>query len=599
MSEKKYPFSKVLMRIIPLHFRSNPWMNVFFILLGFLNALIFTGGVIATKNLFDTIASAVDGQLSFIDCFIPLLLMASAIFGNQILECVFFLLSQAIWDRSVGALRLLQQRKISRLDPILFEQTQFLDDLTKGKEGAPAIPGFVSVIFEVMSNQLMYFIMIGAYLFWLKPLLVVALLISFVPALLSQIIRAKVYTRLEEESAPIRRENEYYEKAMTDREYFKETRILGAFSYFYKLFADTLSHLSVKMWRADRRMALLELAMDTTTFAGMAVSSYLLFSALMAGEISVGAFAAIFATLGDIFNTMWWVMVHEFGQINQDIGKVTNFVKLLDLPELSGSEATPDFTQGIVADNVSFTYPDRDEPAVRNLTLRIADGETIAIVGENGAGKSTLVRLLAGLYRPSDGTVHIGGMDTSSASAHSIYQATSGVFQRYQRYKMTMADNVSLSNKYDSDLPDLSKIDVVLKDAGAEFDASVGEDTMLSPEFGGIDLSGGQWQRLAIARGLYRSHAFILLDEPTAAIDPIEETRIYTQFKKLAADKCAVVVTHRLGSARLANRILVMEAGEIVDEGTHEELMSRPGKYKDMWAVQAKWYERPVEMKDS
>ena len=592
MSEKKYSFYKILLRIIPLHFKSAPWMNVFFLVLGFLNALIYTGGVIATKYLFDTIASVVGGQLGFVDCLLPLVLMAGAIFGSQILECIFFLLSQAVWDKSVCNLRLLQQRKLSRIDPVLFEHTAFLDDLTKGKDGAPAIPQFVAVIFEVFSNQFMYFVMIGAYLFQLKPVLIVALLLSFVPALLSQMIRAKVYTKLEEESAPLKRENEYYERAITNREYFKETRILGAFSYFYKLFSGTLSHLSVKMWRADRRMALLELLMDTTTYVGMAVSAYLLFSALMAGEISVGAFAAVFATLGDIFQTMWWVMVREIGHINKDIGKVTNFVKMMDLPEMGGVEGVPDFSKGIVAENISFTYPDREEPAVRNLSLRIADGETVAVVGENGAGKSTLVRLLAGLYRPTEGCVTVGGLDTASTAPQSLFGATSGVFQRYQRYKMTLADNVSLSDKVNSEEPDLPRIDGVLEDAGAEFDGSVGVATMLSPEFGGVDLSGGQWQRLAIARGLYRANGFILLDEPTAAIDPIEETRIYTQFRKLAANKCAVVVTHRLGSARLANRILVMDAGEIVDEGTHEELMSRPGKYKDMWAVQAKWYER-------
>ena len=132
----------------------------------------------------------------------------------------------------------------------------------------------------------------------------------------------------------------------------------------------------------------------------------------------------------------------------------------------------------------------------------------------------------------------------------------------------------------------------VLKEADAELDVNF--DAMLSPEFDGIDLSGGQWQRLAIARGLYRANGFIVLDEPTSAIDPIEETKIYTQFERLAEGKCAVVVTHRLGSAKLAHRIVVMDGGRIVDIGTHDELLSRPGKYADMWEAQAKWYEREL-----
>ena len=154
---------------------------------------------------------------------------------------------------------------------------------------------------------------------------------------------------------------------------------------------------------------------------------------------------------------------------------------------------------------------------------------------------------------------------------------------------MTLGENVAISNI--STKADPVQIDTALREAGVKM-GSVRLDDMLSPEFNGIDLSGGQWQRVAIARGLYRVNGFIVLDEPTSAIDPIEETQIYMQFQRLAEGKCAIVVTHRLGSAKLAHRVVVVDAGEIVDIGTHEELLSRPGKYADMWAAQAQWYER-------
>ena len=247
---------------------------------------------------------------------------------------------------------------------------------------------------------------------------------------------------------------------------------------------------------------------------------------------------------------------------------------------------------GIVAENISFTYPGKDEPAVKNISLTINAGETIAIVGANGAGKSTLVRLLTGIYRPKEGKVIIGGLDTAKTAPSSLYQNTSGIFQKYQRYKMTLAENVAISDT--AHPPEVSKMAAALKESGFEAyeNGTVKFDHMLAPEFDGIDLSGGQWQRLAIARGLYRANGFIVLDEPTAAIDPIEETRIYKQFQDLAHGKCAMVVTHRLGSAKLAHRIIVMDGGEIVGTGTHEELLAAPGKYADMWAAQAQWYER-------
>ena len=159
---------------------------------------------------------------------------------------------------------------------------------------------------------------------------------------------------------------------------------------------------------------------------------------------------------------------------------------------------------------------------------------------------------------------------------------------------MTLKENVILSVPQElTGSVDDKRIKRVLEEAGFNQD-DIELETMLSPEYGGIDISGGQWQRLAIARGLYRDHEFIVLDEPTAAIDPVEETKIYLKFLEMAKNKCAIIVTHRLGSARLADRIVVMDNGEIVDIGTHEELLSRPGKYADMYISQAKWYERGI-----
>jgi ATP-binding cassette subfamily B protein len=319
----------------------------------------------------------------------------------------------------------------------------------------------------------------------------------------------------------------------------------------------------------------------------MAGASYMLFTATMAGEITIGAFAAVFAAINGLFYRMQSIL-ERLSSMNQDVGKVINIIRMLDMPEVSGTDGIPDFSLGISADNVSFTYPQRDYPAVKNVSVNIAQGETIAIVGENGAGKSTLVRLLTGIYRPSDGQVRIGGLDTNTTTPISLYNGISGVFQKHQRYKMTLSENVTVSDV--NKKIDANKIEASLKDAEAEFNIS--HDTMLSPEFDGIDLSGGQWQRLAIARGLYRINDFIVLDEPTAAIDPIEETRVFKQFQRLAKNKCAVIVTHRLGSAKLANRIIVMDYGEIIDTGTHDELLSKKGKYADMWSAQAQWYER-------
>ena len=597
--EKKYSFFKTLRRIIPIQFMSTPWHSTFCCFISIFHAISFAITVPATQYLFDTISNAAAGNATFMDCLIPLIILACITFANQILNGVSnFYAIAVLFPKSSGKLMTILQKKIQRIDPARFEDTDFLDDLNKAREAAGiwAIPMHVSTIFIIVFFYGVYFASIGTYLFSLKPLLLITLLIAFIPAMCAQIVKAKVFTKLEEESAPLRREFEYYQRTMCDREYFKETRLLGAFTFFHKLFSDTMRLLTRKTWRAERKTALLELALSTATFAGMAIATYMLFAATMAGEITVGAFAAVYAALGAVFYIMKEIIEMHIGNMNREIGKVVNYVKVLDLPERTGTDGTVDYKKGVIAEKISFTYPGREEPAVQNLSIEIKEGETIAIVGENGAGKSTLVRLLTGIYHPSEGKVKVGGLDTTKTSVASLYQYTSGVFQKYQRYKMTLGENVTISSiKTGVTLSDeITDIDSALEEAHFETD-DIEHDTMLSPEYDGIDLSGGQWQRLAIARGLYRKNDFIVLDEPTAAIDPIEETRVYTQFQKLAEGKCAVIVTHRLGSAKLANRIIVMDAGEIIDSGTHDELISRKGKYAEMWSAQAQWYERDPE----
>jgi len=580
---------KMIYRAVPIRLKATPVLSITEMFLGTIHALLWTASVIVTKNLFDTVILATQGQADFWDCVTMILVLAAVTFGQQIMNGLCNFMYTVADQKSANYIRTLLQRKLQKIDPARFEDTEFLDDLNKAREGVKALPSFCDIILIGLLFYGVYFASIGWYLASLKPILLITLMLAFIPALLAQIVRAKVFTKLEKQSAPLRREHEYYQKAMCDREYFKETRILGAYKFFHKLFSDTLSALSRKTWKAERKTALLQLMLTTISFAGMAVASYLLFAATMAGEITIGSFAAVFAAIGNIFYIMHEVINYHIGNMNKDIGKVKNFISMLDMPERTGAPGTLDFSQGITAEGISFTYHGRDEPAVNNVSLSIADGETIAIVGENGAGKSTLVRLLTGVYRPSAGRVTVGGLDTSETAPVSVFNGISGVFQKYQRYKMVLGENVSISDT--QRVPEDEKIELALNEAGVERE-DIDFDTMLSPEFDGIDLSGGQWQRLAIARGLYRKSVFIVLDEPTAAIDPIEETRVYTQFQKLAEGKCAVIVTHRLGSAKLAHRIVVMENGEITDIGTHDELLSRKGKYADMWSAQAKWYER-------
>jgi len=227
------------------------------------------------------------------------------------------------------------------------------------------------------------------------------------------------------------------------------------------------------------------------------------------------------------------------------------------------------------------------------VSFDIKPKETVAIVGENGSGKSTLIKLITGYYKPSEGEVKLNGNDTRDTSFPSVAKRLSAVFQRYPHYAMTLRENLAIG--------DISKepTDEALRKACAMSGFSPEEkwlpngfDTMLSREFDdGVGLSGGQIQRIAIARAFYRNSSIIILDEPTAAIDPIEEARIYGRFAELSKDRTSFIVTHRLASVKIADRIIMMKEGKAVEMGTHDELMALDGEYKRMYDSQRQWYE--------
>lgn len=243
----------------------------------------------------------------------------------------------------------------------------------------------------------------------------------------------------------------------------------------------------------------------------------------------------------------------------------------------------------IEARDVSFSYPASPTPVIDDVSLAFAPGEHIAIVGENGAGKSTLVRLLTGLYLPTSGTVLQDGIDTRSSDSFALRSDIGAVFQDYVAWQMPLRDNVAFGTDGADDQPIL----VALDQSGlGELAASLNEglDTWLGREFGERDLSGGQWQRVALARAFYRNARFLVMDEPTAALDPLAEQRLFERFGELAAGRTAMTISHRLGPARFADRIIVMDHGRIVETGTHDALMTARGRYASMFEAQAGWY---------
>ncbi|MCL1936279.1 MAG: ABC transporter ATP-binding protein/permease [Defluviitaleaceae bacterium] len=586
-SNLRYSIPFIIYRVCMGYIKTSKWLAVLEHFVTILGALSITMGIISTRYLFDSIVSASIGYLGFWQVSIALGIMVSIIILQQILNTTQNYLLGYNSYKNVGIFMSELMLKLSRISAKNFEDVKFLDNIDKTKICIEyeSLGYFSSNSLRIFTYYLVFFISISIYLFTLSPSLIFIILISFIPAILGQLLQVKIFSNLHNELAPLRRKFDYYSKTIVSRQFFKETRMLGAYSFFHSLFIDTLMLLTKKTWKVEVKAIKFKLLLNISSFIGFGVSIFILFNATITGDISVGAFAAILAALSQIFSLMNEVINEHISNGSEILGQIINYYRIMDMEEVDGENEVPDFTKGIVAKNISFTYPNSENKSISNVSLKINNGETIAIVGENGAGKSTLVKLLIGLYIPDSGTVEIGGLDTKKIHPNSIFKNTSAVFQNYQRYKMTLSENVMISDT--SEKLNENKINSVLQESG--FNDNITLNTMLSTEFGGIDLSGGQWQRVAIARGLYRINEFIVLDEPTSAIDPIEEERIYNQFKAITTNKCAIIVTHRLGSVKLADRIIVVDSGKIVDIGTHNELLSHSNKYSDMWNAQSKW----------
>ena len=226
--------------------------------------------------------------------------------------------------------------------------------------------------------------------------------------------------------------------------------------------------------------------------------------------------------------------------------------------------------------------PGTEKKALEDISFTVKKGERIAIVGTNGSGKSTLVKLLCGIYECTDGEVKVNGKNIKAYSRQALYSKFTAVFQNFGKYALTRDENIILAEKEEE-----TKLSDILNSDGMESLHKIPQNEVLSREFGGMDISGGQWQRIAIARARYRDGEVYLLDEPTSAIDPNEELTFYQLFMQMMQGKTAVIVTHRMGAARLAEKILVMQEGRLCAFGTHEQLYRTCGEYQKLWDAQA------------
>lgn len=589
----------IILKSVGVVCRAAPACVLCYAVTSLLYGLSFGFLTLLKQILFDSVAQDVVIGKRMDAAILPLILFALGTLANQILNGLSNFLYHPFMADVSKHLTFKINRKMNLIDAELFENSEVLDDINKAEKGKDHMARTVLTVITILCYYIPYFIFMCVYLSGLKPEFIMMLGILFLPVVVTHVVRMNIYASLEDQSAVHRRKADYYEACLTEREYLKETRVLGGTSYFLSKFRQAIREMNRLQWKADVKANLVELGMKILTLMSYGVVLLMLVDALLMGQITVGAFGAVFTSISLMFELMEEIIYFHVGSIAGNVGSIRNYFRFMMLPERdavceeSSTEAEQTEHGDIRLEHVSYRYPLMKKDAVADLNFTIKKGETIAVVGENGSGKSTLVRLITGMYHPVSGTVFHGNADISKMPKSRLIRGMTVVFQKYQRYQMKLADNITISQMGEG--LDQERMRQAATAAGLNVNGgtfSDGYQSMLSREFGGIDLSGGQWQRVAIARGFFRRHELLILDEPTAAIDPVEETRLYQTFAEAAKDKTAVFVTHRMGTVRYADRIIVMENGRIAASGPHHRLLDSCKSYKKLWDAQAQYYKK-------
>ena len=395
------------------------------------------------------------------------------------------------------------------------------------------------------------------------------------------------------------RERDYLVRQSDNPANGKDVRLYRMESWFMDSLHTAFQRLWVYRRKRERRRRL-GLVSDTLFLALRDILAYtVLVSAFLSGEMDAAGFTFSLGVLSTL--TMW---LSEFIQTHDNLlyysigfNHFRNFMDREDPVHESG-DAKADAVRRpprVELRDVTFTYPEAKTPAIDHLSLTLEPGEKVALVGLNGAGKTTLVKLLSGLYRPDSGEILIDGVPAEQFDPKAYWELVGTVFQDVSLLPFTIGENVAGREQYDRDRVWDALDKAGLREAVGALPKGLDASLTQQMEKDGVDLSGGQRQRLAFARALLKDAPLLILDEPTAALDPLAEADLYRRYAQETADKTSVFISHRLGSTQFCRRVVYMEGGRITEMGSHQELLARGGAYAKLFEVQSSWYKDKKE----
>ena len=510
---------------------------------------------------------------------------------GRVVSLIDSLLSERVSNAS--SIRLMQHA--AKLDLEDFEDAEFQDQLERARRQTSGRMTLMGQLFS-QAQDIVTVVSFAAGLIIYAPWLIVLLLLALVPAFLGEAhFNAQSYS-LDYARTPERRELDYVRQTAASVETAKEVKIFGLNTFLI----DRYVRLATDFYAANRRLALRRASWGGLFTAMGTIGYYLAYAYIVWRTLTGGFSIGDLTFLAGSFRRLRTLLEGLLASFSSTAGQALYLDDLFSFFEVKPEILSPDdprpfpqpIRQGFVFEDVGFRYPGAERWAVRHLSFTLNAGEVVALVGENGAGKTTLVKLLTRLYDPDEGRILLDGHDLREYDLDALRGNMGVIFQDFVRYNLSAADNIAVGRIEARD--DRARIERAASRSQADeviAKLPAGYEQMIGKRFrNGVELSGGEWQKIAIARAYMREAEVLILDEPTAALDARSEYEVFRRFKELSHGKTAILISHRFSSVRMADRILVLADGKVEAAGTHEELVSRPGRYAELFELQAAGY---------
>jgi ATP-binding cassette subfamily B protein len=483
----------------------------------------------------------------------------------------------------------------SRLDLASYEDPAFYDKLERARVQATDRIAMIHAMGAIL-QQAVIAVTLAAGVFVFSPWLLLLLIVCLVPAFLGESHFAFLGYSLNFSQTPVRRQMDYLRVLGASKESAKELKLFGLSPFLTGRYADLSNRIYSQNVALARRRLWAGTALSLLSSGGYyGAYAYIVYRAV-SGDLTVGsltflagAIAGASANIQTIFST--------FSSIADQALFLTDLVDFFAVKPRVRSKpnalpAPRPIRDGFVFENVSFAYPGNSRVVLDSLSFQVAPGERIALVGENGQGKTTIVKLLTRLYDPTGGRILLDGVDLREYDVEDLCREIAVIFQDFVRYEMTAAENIGMGRI--EKLADTSALETAAHKSlahGVVERLPEAYQQLLGRRFeGGVDLSGGEWQKLALARAYLRDAQLLVLDEPTASLDARSEHEVFQRFAELTFGKMALLISHRFSTVRMADRILVLENGVIAEEGSHNRLIAMRGRYSEMFELQAANY---------